>query len=108
MNIQIMGVPEEEEKREKYRKLIKEIMAKNFPNLGRDMYTQIHKAQKIPSKINPNNIPKYIIIKLSKVREEENAESSKRKETHHIQWNLHKVMSRHLHRKLADQEGEVE
>jgi len=45
--------------------LLKEIIAENFPNLGRDVDIQVHEAQRTPSKINPKKItPRYIIIKM--------------------------------------------
>ena len=45
-------------------------MAENFPNLGREMDIQIHKAQKIPNKLNLNrSTPRHVIIKLSKVKD---------------------------------------
>lgn len=55
------------------------IMAENFPNIGRNMNIEINKAQRSQSKINLNKITqRYIITKLSKVKE--NFESRKRKQ----------------------------
>ena len=34
-NIQIIGVPEEEDKKKGYEKIVKEIIVKNFPKMGR-------------------------------------------------------------------------
>ena len=34
-NIRIIGVPEEEDKKEGYEKLLEEIIAKNFPKMGK-------------------------------------------------------------------------
>ena len=46
-NIRIIGVPEEE--REKgTEKIFQEIIAENFPNMGKEPLTQIQEAQRIP------------------------------------------------------------
>ena len=50
-HICILGVPEEE--REKDRKLFKEVVAENFPNLGRDMDIQVHEDQIFPISFDP-------------------------------------------------------
>ena len=51
-NIRIIGVPEE--KREKgTEKIFQEIIAENFPNMGKESLTQIQEAQRVPYKINP-------------------------------------------------------
>ena len=47
-NIQIKGVPEEEEKEEGSEKLFEEIKVKNDPNKGKEIVTQIQKAQSHP------------------------------------------------------------
>ena len=46
-------------------------MAENFPNLKKEIDTQIQEAQRVPNKINPNRpTPRYIIIKMAKVKDE--------------------------------------
>lgn len=50
-------------------KIFKEIMAKNFPNLIRDMNINIREAQQTPRKMSSKKpTPRHIIIKLSKDR----------------------------------------
>ena len=34
-------------------KKFKEIIAKNFPNLGKELGTQVQEAQRVPGRINP-------------------------------------------------------
>ena len=47
-------------------------MAENFLNLGREMDVQIHEAQRIPNRLNPNRVTLiHIIIKLSGVKDKE-------------------------------------
>ena len=59
-NIHITGVPGEEREKET-EKIFQEIIAKNFPNMGKEPLTQIQEAQKVPYKINPRrNTPRHI------------------------------------------------
>jgi hypothetical protein len=45
-------------------------MIENFPNLGREMNIQIHKAQRTPSRLKIRGFSvRQIIIKFSKVKE---------------------------------------
>ena len=70
-NICIIGVPEGEE-REQTEKIFQEIIAENFPNMGKEPLTQIQEAQRVPCKINPKrNSPRHILIKLTKNKDKE-------------------------------------
>ena len=40
-NIHIIGVPEREEREKETEKIFQEIIAKNFPNMGKEALTQI-------------------------------------------------------------------
>ena len=65
-NVRIIGVPEEEEKGSD--KIFEEIIVKNFPNMGKEIATQVQEAQRVPYRINPRrNIPRHILIKLTKI-----------------------------------------
>ena len=67
-NIRIIGVSEGEETE----KIFQEIIAKNFPNMGKGPLTQIQEAQRVPYKINPRtNTPRHILIKLTKIKDKE-------------------------------------
>ena len=70
-NIHILGITEK--KREKgTEKLFKEIMAENFPNLGREMNIEILEAQKSPNSFNGKRATmRHITVKLSKVKDKE-------------------------------------
>ena len=60
-NIQIIGVPEEEEKKKGSEKIFKEIIVKNFHNMGREIVNQLQKAQRVPYMINAKrNTPRHI------------------------------------------------
>ena len=44
-NILIIGVPEGEEREKETEKIFREIIAENFPNMGKGSLTQIQEAQ---------------------------------------------------------------
>ena len=71
-NIQIIGVPEEEEKKKGYEKNLEEIVVENFPNMEKEIVNQLQEVQKVPYRINPRrNTPRYILIKLKKTNHKE-------------------------------------
>ena len=93
-NIRIIGVPEEEKKKGS-EKIFEEIRVENFPNMGKEIVTQVQEAQRVPYRINSRkNTPRHILIKLTKIKfKEKNIKSSKGKTTNNIQGNSHKVNS---------------
>ena len=52
-NIQIIGVPEEEDKKKDHEKILEEITVENFPNMGKEIITQVQETQRVPNRINP-------------------------------------------------------
>ena len=71
-NIQIIGVPEEEEKKKGYEKIFEEIMVENFPNMEKEIVNQVQEAQRVPYRINPTrNTSRHIPIKLTKTKHKE-------------------------------------
>ena len=52
-NIQIIGVPEEEDKKKGLEKMLEEIIVENFPKMGKEIATQDHETQRVPNRINP-------------------------------------------------------
>ena len=76
-NIRIIGVPEGEVREKGTEKIFQEIIAENFPNMGKEPLTQIQQAQRVSYKINPRrNTPRHILIQLTKIKDRENLESS--------------------------------
>ena len=68
-NILITGIPEGKE-RKGPEKIFEEIIAKNFPNMGKEIVNQIQEAQRVLGRINPRrNTPRHIIIKLTKIKD---------------------------------------
>ena len=58
-NIRIIGVPEEESKNKGTEKIFEEIIFENFPNMGKEIVSQVQGAQRVPYRINPRrNTPK--------------------------------------------------
>ena len=51
-NIQITGVPEEEDKKKDHEKILEEIIVENFPKMGQEIITQVQETQRVPNKIN--------------------------------------------------------
>ena len=51
-NIQIIGVPEEDKKKD-HEKILKEIIVENFPKMGKEIITQVQKTQRVRNRINP-------------------------------------------------------
>ena len=68
---------------------------KNFPNMGKEIATQVQEAQRVPYRTNPRrNMPRHIVIKLTKIKDKEKIiESNKETMTNNIQGNSHKVNS---------------
>ena len=65
-------MPEGEEREKGTEKILEEIIAKNFPNIGKEPFTQIQEVQRIPHKINPRrNTTRHILIKLPKIKDKE-------------------------------------
>ena len=86
-NIQIIGVPEEEDKKKGHEKILEEIIVENFPKMGKEIITQAQETQRVPNRINPRqNTPRHILIKLTKIKHK----SSKRKTTNNTQGDSHK------------------
>ena len=71
-NIQLIGVLEEEEKKKGCVKIFEEIRVENFPNIGKEIVNEVQETQRVPYRINPRrNMPRQILIKLSKIKHEE-------------------------------------
>ena len=72
MNIQIIQVPEEEEKKKGYGKMFEEITVESFHNMEKEKVNQIKEVQRVPYRINPSrNTPRYMLIKLTKTKHKE-------------------------------------
>ena len=71
-NIRILGVPEGEEREKGPEKIFEEIIVENFPNIGKEIATQVQEVQRVPYRINlRRNTPRYIVIKVAKIKDKE-------------------------------------
>ena len=52
-NIQIIGVPEEEDKKKGHEKILEEIIVENLPKMGKEIAIQAQETQRVPNRINP-------------------------------------------------------
>ena len=70
-NIRIIGVPEEDKKKD-HEKILEEIIVENFPKMGKEIIAQVQETQRVPNRINPRrNTPRHILIKLTKTKHKE-------------------------------------
>ena len=51
-NIRIIGVPEEDKKKD-HEKILEEIIVENFPKMRKEIITQVQETQRVPNRINP-------------------------------------------------------
>ena len=87
-NIQVIGVLEGEAREKGAENIFKDIIAENFPNLGKET------KHRVPNRINPKRAtPKCTVINTANIKEKENIKSSKGKTTNNRQGNSHKVNS---------------
>ena len=71
-NIQIIGVPEKEDRKKDHEKIPEEIVVENLPKMGKEVATQVQENQRVPNRINPRqNIQRHILIKLTKIKHKE-------------------------------------
>ena len=85
-NTQIIGVPEEEDKKKDHEKILEEIIVENFPKMGTEIIAQVQETQRVPKGINPRqNTPRHILIKLINIKHKEQilkAERERQQITH--------------------------
>ena len=71
-NIRIIGVPEGEEKEKGPKNIFEDIIVENFPNMGKEISTQVQEVQRVPGRINPRrNMPRHMVIKLTTTKDKE-------------------------------------
>ena len=91
-NIQIIGVPEEEDNKKGHEKILEEIIVENFPKMGKEIVTQVQETQRVPNSINPRqNTAKSHVNQINKYQTQRtNIKSSKGKTTNNTQGDSHK------------------
>ena len=82
-NIQIIGVPAEEEEEQQIENLFEQIMKENFPNCtkGTD-FQEAQEAQRVPKTLDPRkHTPRHIIITLPKIKHKDRILKASREKT---------------------------
>ena len=71
-NIQVTGIPEEEETKKGTEKNFEVIIVENFPNMGKEIVNQVQEAKRVPYRINPRrNMLRHILNKLTEFKHKE-------------------------------------
>ena len=93
-NIHIIGIPEGKEGEKGPKKLFEEIIAENFPSMGKEIVSQVQEAKRVPGRINPRrNTLRHSTQANKNQRQIQNMKSSNRKAANNIQENSHTVIS---------------
>ena len=90
-NIQIIRVPEEDDKKKGHEKILEEIIVENFLKMGKEIITQVQETQRVPNRINPRR--KHLKTHINQINKDQtqrtNIKSSKGKTTNNPQGNSH-------------------
>ena len=63
-----------------YKNIFEEIIVENFPSMEKEIANQVQEARRVPYWINPRrNIPRHILIKLTKTKQKERILKAARK-----------------------------
>ena len=64
--------PRREEKKKGPEKIFEEIIVENFPNMGKEIVSQVQEELRAPYRINPRrNTPRHVLINLSQIKYKE-------------------------------------
>ena len=64
-----MGSQKEKRERKGPEKIFEDIIAENFPNMGKKIVNQAQEAQIVPCRINPRrNTPRCRVVELTKLK----------------------------------------
>ena len=106
-NIHIIGVPKKEEREKGIESVFEEVIAENFPNLGREIVSEAMEEHRSHKTRDPKRTtPRHIVIKMAKIKDKDRLLKVAR-ERNKIQRKDHQVIIRLLSRNLIDQKGVV-
>ena len=101
-----IGVPEEEDKKNGHEKILEKIIVENFLKMGKEIITQVWETQRVPNRINPRqNSPRHILIKLTKIKYQEQILKATRKKQQITQKGIPIRITADLSMKLFRPEG---
>ena len=96
INNQIIGVPEEEEKKKGYEKIFEEIIVENFPNMEKEIVNQVQEAQRVPCRIKPRrNTP--VQIRSDQISRSVMSDSWQPHESQHAKPSVHHKLPEFTH-----------
>ena len=73
---------------------MEEIIAENFPNMGKEIVDKVQETQKVPDRINPRRSTlRHIVIKLTKMKHKDKILKETGKTINNMQQNSHKIIS---------------
>ena len=89
-NIQIIGVPEKEDKKRDHEKIL-EIIAENFTKMGKEIITQVQETQRVPNRKTQEKHSKTHINQINKDQTQRtNIKNIKGKTTNNTNRDSHK------------------
>ena len=72
-----------EKKKKRYEKFFEEIIVENFPDIEKEIFSQVQEAQRVTKRINPRrNMTRYILIKLTKTKHKDRILRAAREKQH--------------------------
>ena len=105
-NIQIIGVPEEEDKKKDHENIHEEVIVENFPKMGKEIITQVQETQRVPNRINSRQkTPRHILIKLTKTKPKEQILKAAREKQQITHKGIPIRITRSFNRNSSGQEG---
>ena len=63
--------PRGEDREKEREKIIEEIIVENSPNLRKEIVNQFKEGQRVPGRKDPRNTEKHIVIKVTKIKDNE-------------------------------------
>ena len=84
---------------------MEEMLAENFPNMGKEIINQVQEAQRVPGSINPRrNTPRHIVIKPTKIKDKDKIlKVTREKGQTTYKGTSHQVISKKRYKKLYQQ-----
>ena len=71
-HIQVVGIPDKEEKVKGCENIFEESIVENSSNMEKEIVNQVQEAKRVPHRINPRgNTPRHRLIKLTKIKHKE-------------------------------------
>ena len=84
---------EGKEEKQEIENLFEKIMRENFPNLAKEIDTEVQETQRVPNKMDPKRAtPRHIIIKMPKVEYKDRILKAAKEKQSYLQRSSHKTI----------------